>query len=166
MKNIRGFTLLELLLYMAVLAALMLTISVLFSTLLQAKMKMRVMREVDEQGALALIQLSAWVRDADSVGAPATGEQSSELFLTQTYPTSVSREITPVNGQLGVVIDGGDWTPLTNTQVVVDSFTVTEVSSGSSTPAIRIDLSLEGAPTSSRNEYVYARQFTTTASIR
>lgn len=166
MKNTQGFTLLELLLYMAVLAALMLTISVLFSTLLQAKMKMRVMREVDEQGELVLLALTDWVRNADSILLPATGQQSSELSVASVVPTVSGRDVTLVNGQLGVSTDGGDWIALTNTQVVVDQFIVTEVSSGSAIPAIRVDMVLRGAASNSRNEYVYSREFITTAGVR
>ncbi|MDQ5952623.1 MAG: hypothetical protein QG626_752 [Patescibacteria group bacterium] len=166
MKNIRGFTLIELVLYMAVLAVLMLTISVLLSTLLRAKMKMRVMREVDEQGELVMSELAAWMRTADGILTPGTGGEGAEIEILQTYPVSAARNVTVVNGQLGIVTNGGDWTPITNSQVEIDSFTVREVSSGATIPAVQIALVIRGVSTSGRNEYVYSREFITTVSIR
>ena len=67
----RAFSLLELLLYMALASAITLTASVLLSSILQIREKSRAAVEVESQGVLLMQHLTRAVRNARDVTAPA-----------------------------------------------------------------------------------------------
>lgn len=81
-----GYTLIELLLYMAILGSLLTGISMYFVSSTTARVKNQTIAEVDRQGALVMDTILQTIRNADSVTSPTVGNTASSLTLA--VPTS------------------------------------------------------------------------------
>ncbi len=115
MKNIQllrikqhqhGYTLIELLLYVAIIGTLLTTVTYFFGTVVDARVKNQTIIEVNDQGAALMDYLTQTVRNATSITAPATGLSASSLTLV--VPTgSLSPTVVSGSGAtLGYATDG------------------------------------------------------------
>src|SRR5690606_11193106 len=77
----KGYTLIELLLYMSILGSLLLGISLYFVTSTTARVKNQTVVEVDRQGALIMDYITQTIRGADSITLPGAGASSGSLTL-------------------------------------------------------------------------------------
>ncbi len=142
MRAVKGFTLLELILYIAMLAMISLMVSVVLNTLLQARQNIQQANEVNEQAALLLLKLTAAVRNAELITYPAAGQSGSNLQLVTADPGSTSLRFELQAGVLGVVEGSSAWQPLSTSAVQFEDFFVTEVSGSGAAQAIRFEFTL------------------------
>jgi Tfp pilus assembly protein PilW len=80
-----GYTLIELLLYVALSGMLLTSLVYFFGTITEARVKNQTISEVNEQGAALMDQITQTIRNATAITAPATGAEST--LLTLTVPT-------------------------------------------------------------------------------
>lgn len=101
-----GYTLVELLLYIALSGMLLTSLVYFFGTISEARIKNQTINEVNEQGAALMDQITQTVRNATGITAPAAGAGGSSLTLT--VPTgSLSPTIFDSTGTvLGYTGDG------------------------------------------------------------
>ena len=78
----RGFTLIELVLYISIMSILLLGLAVLMSTILETRERHQVIAEVEQQGIQIMQKLTQSLKDADSVELPVLGSSGSTLSLT------------------------------------------------------------------------------------
>lgn len=77
----RGYTLIELLLYITILGGLLGGITTYFVTSTSARTKNQSIAEVDSQGTLAMDLITQTIRNATSITSPSTGASAASLTL-------------------------------------------------------------------------------------
>lgn len=106
-KTQAGYTLIELLLYVAIVGSLLTSITFFFGMIAEARVKNQTVSEVDEQGTAVMDYVTQTIRNATSITAPTVGLTGSSLTLA--VPTGgLSPTIFSLSGTatLGYSVDG------------------------------------------------------------
>lgn len=164
-KN-KGFTLVELLLYVGIISILMLGISAFLSVLLSARVKNQTISEVDTQGFEVVRIIQQTIHNANSITSPATSTVAGSLILTMTSSTLNPTSFTSSSGVLYITEGNGQPVPLTNSHVNLSNLIFSNISLSSTPGAIRFMFTLTRQNLSGRNEYDYTRTFVGSASLR
>lgn len=101
-----GYTLIELLIYVAILGALLTVVTFFFGTIASARIKDQTIIEVNDQGQALMDTITQTIHNATAITSPAIGTTGSSLSLA--VPTgSLSPTLFTVSGTtLGYAIDG------------------------------------------------------------
>lgn len=167
MKNFsaqRGFTLVELLVVIAVMSVIGTISTDLFSSVIRGGNKANVINEVKQNGQQALDVMERYIRNAATVSGPSTTELDLNVAdqpvifkctggkITMQVGTAPVRDLTNTNSQSGV-------------KVRECAFTVTLA--GTAPGVVKIDLTLDqAAADSSRQEFKADVKLSTTVSLR
>lgn len=163
----QGFTLVEMVLYVAICSILLLSLSVFLSFLLGSRVQSQSITEVNQQGFQVMSLLTSTIRNGRSIQTPSIGLSSSTLSLTTANallnPTVFSLASTTMR------VQEGSKSPiaLTNSRVAVSGLAFQNVSSASSTEKIiRISFTIDYINTSGRQEYSFSKTFNGSATLR
>lgn len=139
-----GFTLVELLLYVAIIGTMILAIAGFLSLLMNSRIKNQTIAEVEQQG-VQVMQIITQV-----------GRNAADTNFTSTFDLSA-----------GVIrINDGDYIPLTNSRVTASNLTFQNLSRPGTDGTIRIQFTLTYNNPANRNEYNYAQTFYDSVTIR
>lgn len=161
----KGFTLLELILYITLATILLSAVSVLFSTVVFDQGKHRAIRETDENAARALRTLTEIVRNADSIDSPVASASDSTLSLTTKDGALNPTVISVADGVLEITEGASASVPLTPPDISVDSITFSNISNGGSSASLRIQMMLSFR-SSGVGFYQYSNTYYATADTR
>lgn len=163
----KGFTLVELILYVSICSILLLTISSFLSFLLGARIRSQAITEVNQQGFQVMSMITQTIRNGRSVQVPSMGTSSSTLSIT-TLNTLINPTVFSLSSTTIQVKEGSKTAlPLTNSRIRVSSLTFENVSSGSSTEKIiRTSYTIDYINPAGRSEYNFSKSFTGSATIR
>jgi len=169
----KSFTLVEILIYVAVLAVVILAVSSFFIWTIYTNLKARAMREVLYNAERALTVMTQEIKEAKSIYT------STSIF--DTHPGRLSLETTKYlpegeettfvdfylcNGQLCFKKESQkDPIVLTSDQVKVDNLIFTQIISGESS-SVQINLKIDYESTSLKPEYQSSITLTSAASLR
>jgi len=165
-KSGAGFTLVELLLYIALTTVMIATVSGYIYLTLQARVKGQVIAEVEQQGIQAIQNMTQIIRNATGVNSPALGASGSSTSVTVLNFSNSPTVFNVVAGVFRITEGAKTPVPLTNDRVTVSAFTVTNVSQSTSSNTLRLQFTLTAVNPNGRSEYSYAKTFTTTADLR
>lgn len=165
--RLKGFTLVEMTLYVAICSILLLALSTFLAFLLSARVRSQSITEVNQQGFQVMNMITGTIRNARSIQTPAIGTASSTLSLTTgnalLNPTIFSVASTTVRIQEG----SGVPVLLTNSRVKVTGLTFQNVSSSSSTEKIiKISFTIDYSNTNGKAEFSFTKMFTGSATLR
>ena len=161
-----GFTLVELLLYVATLSIMITAVSIFLSLLLQMRTKNRVIAEVEQQGILASMKITQAIRNSILINTPAAGASGSTLSLTVT-PVSSSPTLFALSGGAVTMTEGaGAAVGLTNNLVSVSGLTFSNLSRAGTPGTVRVQFTITYINNSGRNEFDYSKIFDSNASLR
>lgn len=161
-----GFSLVELLLYISILALILLSISVFLSTLLSSRVKNQTISEVESQGLQAMHLITQTIRNSASITTPAQGVSAASISLS-TYTSELNPTIFDISGgALRVSEGGGPAVSLTNSRVTVSALSFQNVSRSNTPGSVRISFTISSVNSSGRNEYQFQKTFVATASLR
>lgn len=161
-----GFTLIELMLYVGIVATLLLGVTFFSLLLLSARVKNQTVAEVEQQGAQVMRTITQLVRNAASITTPAVGASGATLSLA-TYDTAKNPTVLSVqSGRVRITEAGAVAVPLTNGRVSVSGFTVQNVSRSGSPGNVRIQFTVTAVNPSGRQEYTFQKTFVGSASLR
>jgi type II secretory pathway pseudopilin PulG len=161
-----GYTLVELLLYIAIIGILLGALSAFFGTVVTSRAKNQTIAEVNQQGEFALQTIARTVRNADSITLPATAGTGSTLTLAVTPAASSPTIFTLTSGAVTMQEGVAAAIPLTGGKVTVTAFTVKNLSRASTPGVVQISITMNRVNAQGTNEYDYPRTFTTTAAVR
>ncbi|MDP2789798.1 MAG: prepilin-type N-terminal cleavage/methylation domain-containing protein [bacterium] len=165
-RQVRGFTLVELLLYVALTTIMVGTISVFLFMTLQVRVKNQVINEVEQQGQQAMQRITQVIRNATDITAPVQGASGASTTLVVT-PTGNSPTVFALTaGALRITEGAGTAVVLTNGRVIASALTFTNLSRSASSHDLRVQFTLTAVNNSGRNEYDFAKTFTTSAHVR
>ncbi|MCX6795325.1 MAG: prepilin-type N-terminal cleavage/methylation domain-containing protein [Candidatus Falkowbacteria bacterium] len=161
-----GFTLIELMLYVAISSVILLLTSLFLSMLLESRVKNQTIAEVEQQGVQVMQIVTQTIRNANAMGTPANGATSTSLsintILASTTPTlfDLSGGVVRIKEGTGAVI------PLTNSDVTVTGLTFYNLSRASTPGIIKISFTISSLNPANRNEYSFSKFFTGAAAVR
>src|SRR4030042_2610598 len=104
-----GFTLVELLLYVSIIGAVILSMAGFLSLLMQSRVKNQTISEVEQQGVQVMQIITQTSRNAASLNSPTQGQTASSLSLDATVFDLSSGTIR--------ITEGGSPISLTNSRV-------------------------------------------------
>lgn len=158
LKN-KGFTLVETLIYTALIGIVLTGFVSLALNISAIKSKQMVMAEVNTNTRQFKQFLTRQIREADSVISPLSGATSSSLVLLM--PNAVTRQISVVGSRISIQDDGGEIMPLTNSRIAVNGLMFTNYNSEN----VKVNFNL-GYQDSGSQEFVYQINFSTAVTLR
>lgn len=164
--TVKGFTLIELLLYVALTSIMVGTISAFLFLTLQVRVKNQVINEVEQQGQQAMQRIAQVIRNASDITTPVQGASGSSATLVVTPAGNSPTSFDLSAGALRITQGAGAAVVLTNARVTASALTFTNLSRSASSHDLRIQFTLTAVNSSGRNEYDFAKTFTTSAHVR
>ena len=162
----RGFTLIEMLLYIAILAIVAVTISSFIFMVYTSRIKTSTISEVEQQGEQTMSLITQNIRNSSSITSPVAGVSASSLTLVE-YNGTLSPTVLNQSGNVIQIKEGaGAVVALCSNRVVVSGLSFQNISNSGSHGMVRIQFTLTHINSSNRNEYTYSKTFTSTASLR
>ncbi|MBI4272839.1 prepilin-type N-terminal cleavage/methylation domain-containing protein [Candidatus Uhrbacteria bacterium] len=165
-KSTAGFTLLELLLYLSLVAVILLVITSLWGSVLAARVKNQTITEVGQQAVQALQLITQITRNAESITTPVANATSSSLILNVIDAAKDPTIINVSNGALQITEGSSTAIALTNTRVTLSNLLFGNLSRASTPGSVRIQFTMSHVNPASRNEYEYSKTFYGTATLR
>ncbi len=160
-----GFTLVEFLLYIGLMALIVGSITTLASVVLKSRVKANVTREVEQQGNFAMNKMILVTQNAQSINTPATGSAATTLSIS-TYNSSENPTIFDVqSGTIRVQRGAGLAIALTNNRVTVSGLNIQNTTATNSS-TLKIQFTLSSRTTSQSREYNYSKTFYGGSTIR
>lgn len=169
MKNTNkqlGFTLVEMLLYVAVLGTLVFGLSALFADSVDLRVKNKSISEVNDQGTFAMDYISQTIRNATAITSPAAGGTGSSLTLT--VPTgALSPTVFNLSGTTLRVTEGvGSPVNLTGSGVQISALTVKNLTRSGTLGVVQVSFTVTSTNGTGRNPFDYSKTFVTSMAIR
>ena len=166
-KSQKGFTLVEMIVYVSLCSILLITISTFLSFLLGARIRSQSISEVNQQGYRAMNLIALTVRNGRSIESPLLGATSSVLTLTTSDPLRNPTVFSVTSGVLKIKEGSGSPVALTNSRISVTGLTFQDLSSASSTERImRVSFSVSYNNRSGKEEYSFTKAFTESVTLR
>lgn len=164
--NKPGFTLIELMLYVAISSVILLVISMFLSTLLEARVKNQTIAEVEQQGIQLMQIITQTVRQAESINYPPISTSGSSLSLNTSVASSTPSIFDLSAGVLRIKEGTNLAIPLTNSKVIVSDLIFSNLSRSASPGIIRVSFTISAVNLSGRNEYSFSSSFVGSAALR
>lgn len=121
MKTDKGFTLIELIIYIGLMSIMLLGITSFTKTVLQTRTRSQVIAEVEQQGVQVMQILTQTIRNAASILSPGLGSNNSTLILDVVNPTADPTTFSLSNNSINIQEGGGSLIELTNSRVEVQN---------------------------------------------
>jgi type II secretory pathway pseudopilin PulG len=161
-----GYTLIELLLYVALIGTLLTSVVGFFTLMADARVKNQTINEVNDQGVFVMDSITQSLRNASSITSPTIG--TSGTSLTIAMPTSsINPTVFNLSGTTMQLKEGTNTAvSLTNSKIQVTALTVKNLSRSGTPGLAQISFTLARINTAGRSEYDYQKTFTTSVAIR
>jgi len=146
--NTRGFSLVETIIYIAILSIIVSALVVTAVSLLNTFTRLRAAQDISQASTVTLERLTRELRFANAVdtGASTLGSNPGTLVLhtvdASDTPTTVTTTLS--GGRVMMQMGSGALVPLTHANVTISNLTFTHVV-GTETEAVRVDLTAERA---------------------
>lgn len=160
-----GVTLVEVLLYVSVVAIVLVASSVFYAEILQSRVKNTAILEVDQQGMLVMQTVTQSIRNAEGVTNITPGNSSTVISLDIPADEEPTRFFLSED-RLQVERSGDEPIYLTNDRIIVSELLFQNLSSDGNSDSIRITLTLSHRNPEDRREYSFEKTFHTTATVR
>jgi len=165
-NNIKGFTMIELLLYMVILGTMLALLSGFVFSTYQARIKNQTIAETEQQGVQMMETITQTVRNAQQINTPPAQSSGASLSVN-THAGATTPTVFDLNGSNLQVKEGtGATVSLTGSRVAVSGLNFTNVTETGGSGTVRIQFTLTHHNTSGLEEYTYAKTFYGTASVR
>ncbi|MBP9866457.1 MAG: prepilin-type N-terminal cleavage/methylation domain-containing protein [Candidatus Pacebacteria bacterium] len=163
----KGFSLVEMILYVAISSFVLLSLSLFLTSLLGSRVKNQSISDVNDQGLQVMQMITHTIRNARSVDFPVIGATSTSLSLTVVDPLLSPTVFDIASGTIRIKEGSSDPIPLTNSHVAVSSFIFQNISSISSLDRIvRISFTVDHVNNNARNENSFTKNFIGSATLR
>ena len=162
----KGFTLIEVMLYVSISGMVLFVIFLYMSLVVNSNVKNQVVREVEEQGDQAMRQVLQLIRDSEFANNPTIGNSSTFLSL-EVVDLIKDPTLVELSGNNLSIKEGLDsYVSLTNNKVVVSNLNFENLGRTDTNGSLRISFTITHINLGNRQEYIYEKVFTSTASLR
>lgn len=168
LSNQKGFTLLELILYVGILVIVMVVVINIFTSLSKGNGNVEARTEVDSNLRYALEKINQDVRVATSVTTPATAGSTSATLVMTVGGATITYDVS--GGQLRRQVNAGTPVAITPTTVTVATPTFTRLHNTNTVLSVTIvtiqsDLTVS-TPTTGSPDKQYSQRKKSTAALR
>lgn len=164
-QRLKGFTIIELLLYVSIASIMFIAITVFIATLLESRVKNQTIAEVEQQGLAVAQTMTSIIRNADTLSAPTIGSTGTSATLTVVDGAKSPTVFDLSSGVLRIKEGNGTATALTNDQVVASGVSFQNLSRVGTPGTLRIQYTIASNNSSGRFEYQFQKTFVTTATL-
>ncbi|MBI2033814.1 MAG: prepilin-type N-terminal cleavage/methylation domain-containing protein [Candidatus Liptonbacteria bacterium] len=165
-RNRRGFTLVELILYVSVSALVALAAAGLIVIIIQARVKSQTVAEVEQVGSHVLNLITQTARNSLRINSPLPGGSSSVLSLANQSSTKNPTIFDVQSSTIRITEGAYQPVPLTSSRLLASSLLFQNLSRTNTSGTIRIQFTLTHQNPGSRNEYDYVKNFYGSATVR
>lgn len=168
LENNKGFTLVELLLYVVLAGTFLLIVSSFLAMALASRVKNQTIAEVEQNGVLVVQNITQAIRNADGINSPLPGANSDTLSLSFiTINPAVNPSIFALNSGVLTLQEGGAAAiNLTSSRVAVSNLIFDNVSMLNTPNNIKFSFTLTHINPGGRSEYNYVKNFYGSAGLR
>lgn len=169
-KVLQGFTLIETMLYIALLTLVVGGFVSFALTISNTRNKNYVMQEVHANTRVALQQMSHAIKEATGVNTGSSTFDSDPGVLSVSVadagnnPTVI--DLSADDGQLQITYGAGSPVLVTSDEVSVTNLVFTDLTGSGTVPVIRIEMTIAFNNQSGDSDYTYEQSITTTVSLR
>jgi len=166
MKINKGFTLIELVIYISLVSIMLLGIASFTKIILQTRTRNQVIAEVEQQGIQIAQILTQTIRNAENIIQPTPSNTNNNLIL-DVFDASKDPTIFSLNSNIINIKEGaGSQINLNNSRVEVQDLTFQNFSRLDTSGIIKFSFSLNYNNQSGRPEYNYSKVFYGSISLR
>jgi len=166
METNKGFTLIELIIYIGLVSIMLLGIASFAKIILQNRARNQVITEVEQQGVQIAQILTYTIRNAKNIIQPTPSNTNNNLILdvfdASKDPTTFSLDGNIINIKEGA----GSQINLNNSRVEVQDLTFQNLSRSDTPGIIKFSFALNYNNQSGRSEYNYSKTFYGSISLR
>jgi Tfp pilus assembly protein PilW len=164
MKN-QSFTLIELLLYIAIISLVLVSVTGFFWNIASGNIKEKSYQEVQQNGRFAIAKMTQEIKKAIGINSPTPGSSANSLSLIMP-DSNLNPTIFDVSGGK-IRITQGASAPieLTTDQVLVSNLQFTNLSYLNTPGTLRVEMTLENLNPSGKSEYKASLDLKTTVSL-
>lgn len=162
----RGFTLVELLLYLAVASLVVSSTIFMLLTFLESRVKQKTIAEVEGQGALVIDQISQVIRNAESITTPSANATGSSATLDVVTGAADPTTFDLSDGIIRIKEGAGSEVALTASPVTASDLTFANLTMSGTPGSLAVSFTLSMSNPAGRNEYSYTKTFQTAVSVR
>ncbi len=164
-KNNKGFTLIELIIYSAILIVVLSVFLNFIWEIVYGNVKTQAIREVQQNGRFAMEKIMRTIQESTLINIPVSGESADSLSLE-----IENKKLNPVifdvvDKILRITQEKEDLYSLTNNRVRVDSLQFTNLSYAQTPGTIRIEMTISHQNEGNRREYDVSQDFVSTISL-
>lgn len=165
--NVRGFTLVEFILYIALTSLLLVAVSATGLNILFGKAKLSAVAEVEDTSRMAMERIIKSVREAEAINSPASGGSAPALSL-QMSDGSKNPTVFDATPSGTIRLKEGASLPvvLTSQSVVISNLSFDNISPLGGTGTVRIEFAASSTNPGNRQENEFGKKFYGTAHIR
>lgn len=162
----RGFTLVELLLYVLISAMIIFSVAGFLFLTLTTKEKSKTILEVENQGDQIMQIVTQVIRNSEGINSPAQGVSASSASL-DVVNAADDPTVFDVSGGIFRITEGvGSAVGLNNSNVTVSGLSFYNLSRTGTYGVIRVQFTVSRVNPEGRNEYDYSKTFYGSASLR
>jgi prepilin-type N-terminal cleavage/methylation domain-containing protein len=165
-KNKKGFSLIEVLLYLSILSMLILVITYFWGMILVAQVKSNTVAEVNQQGLFIMDTIIQTIHNADDINSPGAGTAAGTLSLDVYDAGDDPTVFDELSGIIRITEGINSPVDLHNSKIVASGLIFTNLSRTKSEGVIQIEFTLTYSNPEGRNEYDYEKTFYGSASLR
>ena len=166
LQSNKGFTLVELLLYVGIASIILLITTLFLSTLLESRIKNQTVAEVEQQGLQAMQIITQTARNAEAITTPSQGASASSLTLDVITALNDPTIFDLSSGAIRIKEGAAAIIPLTNSRITASALTFQNLSRPTTPGTIRIQFTLTHVNPDGRNEYNFNKTFIGSATLR
>lgn len=158
-KSGAGFTLIEVLLYVASVGIVILAASILLTIMVKSRVKNVAIAEVEQQGLYVMGLITQTVRNSSGINSPATGSSGSSLSVAMRQAAK-NPTVFDVSSQVFRITEGAaSPVNITSSRVSVSGVTFTNLSRSNTPGTIQAQFTITYVNLSGLNEYNYSKTF-------
>ncbi|MFA6429179.1 MAG: prepilin-type N-terminal cleavage/methylation domain-containing protein [Patescibacteria group bacterium] len=161
-----GFTIIELLLAIGIMATVVGSASVFFVILTESRIKQETIVEIEDLGNGLVTTIGQAIRNADSVTTPALGASGSSLVLAYADSAKNPTTFQTISDRIRITEGVTAAIELVPDHVSSTNVTFTNLSSPATAGTIRFQFTLSSINLSGRQPYSYSQTFFGSATVR
>jgi len=166
--NQKGFTLIELILYIGIASFMLLVVFLFVSQILEVRTKGQVIAEVEQQGYWAVQVITQAIRNSKApINLPAVASSGPSLSLTMADGTKNPTAFSLSSGAILMSESGGSTIPLTNSNITISNLNFQNLTANGTKGNIKFSFDVNyNSQAGSGYEFKYLKTFYATASVR
>lgn len=161
-----GFTLVEILLYIAITGIILMSVSFFLSLLLESRVKNQTIAEVEQSGVQVMQIIQQTARDSKLINSPVAGSSAPSCSLAIGDSAKNPTVYDLSSGSIRVKEGTGQAINLTSDRLSASDLLFSNLSRGEVGGILRIQFTLTHKNPGGRNEYDYSKTFYGSASLR